>query len=364
MVSNENMQFINNSFYKNKKVLITGHTGFKGSWLTIWLNILGADIAGIALDPKTDRDLFVLSGIGKSVNDYRQDIRNLRKIKEIFHKEKPEIVFHFAAQPLVLESYKTPVTTYATNVMGTVNILEAIRLAQSVRSVVMITSDKCYENMELKRGYKENDPMGGSDPYSSSKGASELVINAYKNSFFKNKRDCYIASVRAGNVIGGGDWSKNRIIPDCVRAFEKNKPVFLRNPEAVRPWQHVLEPLGAYLMLAEAMFDDNKYDEAWNFGPDKNSTNSVKNLVKKFIHYYGLGMYNLANKEYPHETTFLALDTTKARTKLGWEPVLDFEDTIKYTADWYKNYRDTDVLKLTLDQILKYTKNWKLKKGN
>jgi CDP-glucose 4,6-dehydratase len=343
------------NFYKNKKVLITGHTGFKGSWLAIWLNHLGVDVVGISLDPKTERDLFVLSDLKNKIKDYREDIRNLDKLKEIFQKEQPEIVFHLAAQALVLDSYENPVSTYETNIMGTVNILEAIRQTNSVRAAVMVTSDKCYENKEWEWGYRENDPMGGFDPYSSSKGAAELVINAYRNSFFNTPDSCGIASARAGNVIGGGDWATNRIIPDSIRAFEKDEKVFLRNPEATRPWQHVLEPLGGYLLLAERVYEEpQKYSQAWNFGPGPDNQKSVKYLTESLIRDLGKGEFDFDKKNNPHEANLLALDISKALNKLKWKPILNFEQTIEFTANWYLNYRNADVSKLCIKQIEEY----------
>jgi len=354
------MNFINNSFYKNKKALITGHTGFKGSWLTIWLNQLGVDVVGVSLEPKSEKDLFVLSGISSKIKEYREDIRDLKKMKEIFYKEQPEIVFHLAAQALVLESYENPVESYETNIMGTVNILEAIRHTKSVMAAVMITSDKCYENKEWNWGYREIDPMGGFDPYSSSKGAAELVISSYRNSFFYEKETCGIASARAGNVIGGGDWAENRIIPDCVKVFEKGDKVFLRNPEATRPWQHVLEPLGGYLLLAEKLYKDKeKYEGAWNFGPDRDNQKTVLQLVQKFTDYYKTGEIEFDDTKQKHEAGLLALDISKAINKLNWKPILDFNASLKYTAEWYRYYSEQDVLSMTQQQIAKYSELWK-----
>jgi CDP-glucose 4,6-dehydratase len=354
------MNFLQNSFYKNKKVLITGHTGFKGSWLSIWLNLLGAKVTGVALDSKTDRDLFILSGIGNKIKDYRQDIRDLNGLMEIFRQEKPEIVFHLAAQPLVLESYNNPVYTYETNIMGTINILESIRQTENVKAAIMVTSDKCYENHEIERGYTENDPMGGYDPYSSSKGAAELVIKSFRSSFFNEKNSCGIASVRAGNVIGGGDWSENRIIPDCVRSFEIDEKVFLRNPHATRPWQHVLEPLGGYLHLAEKLYNQpEKYAEAWNFGPKKSDQKSVLEIVKCFIKYYGSGVTEFDGAPKKHEAGLLALDISKAKKKIEWKPMLDFESSVRLTAEWYLNYKKEEVLDFTVDQISEYMRLWK-----
>ena len=267
-----------NNFYRGKRVLVTGHTGFKGSWLSIWLHELGAEVIGVAKDPTTEKDNYVLSGIGEKIKaDLRADIRDGQRMKKIFQEYQPEIVFHLAAQPLVRLSYEIPVETYETNVMGTINILEAIRVTDSVKVGIMITTDKCYENKEQIWGYRENEPMGGYDPYSSSKGAAEIAIASWRRSFFNpvdygKKHTVSLASVRAGNVIGGGDWAKDRIIPDCIRALEANKVIDIRLPKAVRPWEHVLEPLSGYMMLAQKMWEHpTEYNEGWNFGPDSGS---------------------------------------------------------------------------------------------
>ena len=341
-------------FYKNKKVLVTGHTGFKGSWLSIWLNMLGAEVIGIALDPITEKDNFVLSGISSKIKEYRADIRYLDKIKEIITKEKPEILFHLAAQPIVLDSYENPVYTYETNVMGTVNLLEAFRFSESLKTGVFITTDKCYENIEKNYSYKETDPMGGYDPYSSSKGAAELVISSYRRSFFTNT-DKKIASVRAGNVIGGGDWSPHRLIVDIIKALESNIEIEIRNPNAVRPWQHVLEPLGGYLLLAARMHEEQKFDEAWNFGPEPDNIITVKELLDEVIKYYGQGDWkDVSDKAKLHEATLLSLNINKAKTQLNWHPKLDIKETVKYTIDWYKYYKTENVMELCKSQIEDY----------
>lgn len=343
------------SYYKGKKVLVTGHTGFKGSWLTIWLKQLGAQVVGIGLDPRTDRDNFVLSGIKSQIKDYRADIRNLNEISSIVELEKPGILFHLAAQPIVIESYNSPVYTYETNTMGTVNLLEIFRKSSSLHTGVFITTDKCYENKEWVYGYRENDPMGGYDPYSSSKGAAELIISSYRNSFFKHSVK-KIASARAGNVIGGGDWSPYRIVSDLVRAIESGKPLEVRNPKATRPWQHVLEPLGAYLLLAAKMMQQpGKFDEAWNFGPGSSNIATVKTLVESFIQTWGKGEWkDYSNSKKLHEANLLALDISKARHRLNWQPKLSFYETVQYTVDWYKNYKIEDVLDLCSSQIKDY----------
>lgn len=348
------------NIFENKKVLITGHTGFKGSWLIIWLLHLGAEVVGYALDPKTPKDNFVLSGLSKHITDIRGDIRDFKKLLSVFKVQKPDIVLHLAAQALVLEGYNHPRETYDTNVLGTVNLLEACRLTDSVRIVVVVTSDKCYENHEWVWGYRENDPVGGSDPYSSSKGAVELVCAAYRRSYFDPEQYVNhkkaLATVRAGNVIGGGDWSANRIVPDCIRALESSKKIEIRNPLATRPWQHVLEPLGGYLLLVGKMIEDPvKFVGAWNFGPSYGTIIPVKKLVENLIRVYGSGKWFCRRKETAaYEAKSLTLDISKAKHYLGWEPVLNLEETIQYTVDWYMNYRYKDVYKMCVEQIEAY----------
>lgn len=351
------------NLFEGKRVLITGHTGFKGSWLAIWLHRLGAEVTGVALDPGTPRDNFVLSGIGSRIKeDIRADIRDRAALEDIFRRCRPEIVFHLAAQPLVRLSYDIPAETYDTNVMGTVNVMEAIRAAGSTRVAVMITSDKCYENREQARGYCEEDPMGGYDPYSSSKGAAEIAIASWRRSFFNPadfgiKHNTAIASARAGNVIGGGDWAKDRILPDCIRALEAGKPIPIRNPKAVRPWQHVLEPLGGYLLLAEKMWEHpSEYCEGWNFGPDASSIRTVREVAGKVVDHYGSGSIELAaDSAAPHEAQLLTLSIDKARERLGWKPRMDLERSIGMTVDWYRRYRNTDVYSMCAEQIDEYT---------
>ncbi len=347
--------------YKGKKVLVTGHTGFKGSWLSIWLLKLGAQVVGLSLDPYNEKDNFVLSGISKKMKDIRGDIRNKETLLKVFEIEKPEIVFHLAAQSLVIDGYNDPIYTYETNTMGTANVLECVRLSKTTHTAIFITTDKVYENKEWIWPYRETEPMGGYDPYSSSKGAAELIIASYRNSFFNP--DSYtehkkaIASVRAGNVIGGGDWSTNRIIPDCIKAIENNEPIEIRNPSSTRPWQHVLEPLYGYLLLgAYMMKEPTKYVGAWNFGPKSDDVISVGSLVDKIIELYKKGTWkDLSDPNALHEAKLLALDINKAKHLLNWEPVLNFEYTIKLTVDWYKNYEKTDVFNLCSNQIDEYT---------
>jgi CDP-glucose 4,6-dehydratase len=358
------------SKFKGKKVLITGHTGFKGSWLSLWLHLLGADIVGVALEPKTELDNFVVSKVGSILKDYRTDIRNFKALEKIIESEQPEIVFHLAAQPLVLESYRTPLETFEVNTQGTANILEIVRMCKSIKTVVFITTDKVYENKEWVWPYREDERLGGYDPYSASKGAAELIIASYRNSFFnpKNFKDHgkSVASVRAGNVIGGGDWADFRIIPDCVRAIEKNIEIELRSPKSVRPWQHVLEPLGGYLLLASKMMEDPiSYAQAWNFGPESENIVEVGVLVDKFIKDFEHGSWkDISGNVKMHEANLLALDIHKAKAQLKWKPVLNFDQTVSFTTEWYKNYKVTDPQQICLKQIDNYMQLWKLKNVN
>lgn len=349
-------------FYKGKRILVTGHTGFKGSWLSIWLHELGADVVGVALDPYSEKDNYVLSGIGNKIKaDLRADIRDSKAVKQIFSEYQPEIVFHLAAQPLVRLSYEFPVETYETNVMGTINVMEAMRSTESVKVGVMITTDKCYENREQIWGYRENEPMGGYDPYSSSKGAAEIAISSWRRSFFNpqdygKKHHVSIASVRAGNVVGGGDWAKDRIVPDCIRALEAGDAVEIRSPKAVRPWQHVLEPLSGYMLLAKKMWEEpTKYCEGWNFGPKMESITNVWNVARKLINYYGKGgLIDASTLEAPHEANILMLDISKVHFKLGWSPRMDIDQCMSMVADWYKRYKKENVYNLCVEQIEKY----------
>lgn len=363
-------QLFNNSFknvFHGKKILITGHTGFKGSWLSIWLKELGATVIGYSLDPKNKKDNFNLTNLKNDIIDVRGDIRDYNKLNKLFKEYQPEIVFHLAAQPLVKYSYEHPKDTYDINVMGTMNILESIRLHESTKIGIIVTSDKCYENNEWVWGYRENDPMGGHDLYSSSKGCCELLISSYRNSYFPEKKYEHhkkiIASVRAGNVIGGGDWSIGRIIPDCIRALESNQEIFIRNTNAVRPWQHVLEPLSGYLLLAEKILTDGVlFSGAWNFGPKLNNIVSVKELVTGMIKSWGCGNWisSNVNSEEFHEATFLNLDISKAKFKLNWEPKWSLQQTLDHTVDWYKNYKaysSTELRNLCVDQIKQYVQS-------
>lgn len=348
-------------FYRGKRVLVTGHTGFKGSWLSIWLHELGAEVIGVALDPFSRQDNYVLSGIGKNMEaDIRADIRDGGLMKKIFQTYQPEIVFHLAAQPLVRLSYDIPVETYETNLMGTIHILEAIRMTESVKVGVMITTDKCYENKEQIWGYRENEPMGGYDPYSSSKGAAEIAISSWRRSFFHP--DSYarhgksIASVRAGNVIGGGDWAQDRIIPDCIRALEAGKSIEIRSPKAIRPWQHVLEPLSGYMLLARKMWEEpTAYCEGWNFGPRAESISTVWEVAEKVVANYGSGqLKDVSDPNALHEANLLMLDISKAKFRLGWEPRMNLDQCVALTVEWYKRYLHEDVYELCKEQLNKY----------
>ena len=350
------MEYFNN-VYKNKTVLVTGHTGFKGSWLSIWLRELGANVIGYALDPYTEKDNFVLAKLENKITDIRGDIRDKEHLEKVFEQYKPDFVFHLAAQPLVRLSYDQPVETYEVNVMGTINVMECIRKTPETRIGIMITTDKCYENKEQIWGYRENEAFGGYDPYSSSKGAAEIAISSWRNSFFNpkdyEKHKKSIASVRAGNVIGGGDWSLDRIIPDCIRALEKGEAIRIRNPKAIRPWEHVLEPLSGYLLLGKKMYEEpSKYCEGWNFGPSLDSIVPVWEIGEKIIKYYGSGeLEDKSKKDELHEAKLLALDITKARFNLGWKPRWNIDKAIEKTVEWYKKYSNEDIYELCIKQI-------------
>lgn len=351
------------NFFRGKRVLVTGHTGFKGSWLSIWLHELGAEVVGVSQEPFTRRDNFVLSGIGnKIMADLRADICNGQKMKEIFQKYQPEIVFHLAAQPLVRYSYEQPVETYEANVMGTIHVMEAIRATDSVKVGVMITTDKCYDNKEQMRGYKEDDPFGGYDPYSSSKGACEIAIQSWRRSFFNpedygKKHHVSLASVRAGNVIGGGDWALDRIIPDCIKALEQDKVIDIRSPKAIRPWEHVLEPLSGYMLLAKKQWEyPTEYCEGWNFGPESESVSTVWDVATELIKDYGRGeLKDASDPNAVHEAKLLMLDISKAKTKLGWKPRMNMQQCMALVADWYKRYKNEDVYQLCVEEINQFT---------
>ena len=347
--------------YKDKTALVTGHTGFKGSWLSLWLQELGANVVGYALDPPTQPNHFELLNL--DIVSIIADILDKAKIENVVRKYRPEIVFHLAAQPLVRDSYIIPHETYETNIMGTVNLFEAVRKSESVRAILNITSDKCYENREWVWGYRENDPMGGYDPYSSSKGCSELITSSYRSSFFNN--DAYgkshqvlVASCRAGNVIGGGDWAKDRLIPDVVKAAAKGNTVPVRNPHATRPWQHVLDPLYGYLLLGQKLLEGKaEFEEAWNFGPNDDNVLTVESLLMLCNQYWNDIKYRVENENNQlHEASLLKLDVSKAKSKLQLKSVWSSEKAIEKTIKWYKNFYKNKYI-LSYDNLLDFTSN-------
>lgn len=354
------MKNIFSGVYEGKKVFLTGHTGFKGSWLALWLKELGAEVMGYSLEPNTNPSLFNLCEIDKDIKSIFGDIRDSKKLEEAMSEFQPDIVFHLAAQPLVRLSYNEPKMTYETNVIGTLNVYEAAKKCKSVKSIVSITTDKCYENKEWVYGYRENDPMGGYDPYSSSKGCAELLTSSYRNSFF-NELGINLASTRAGNVIGGGDWAEDRLIPDLVRAVSNNESLIIRNPIATRPWQHVLEPLSGYLWLgAKLLQGKNEFSCGWNFGPNDSDVLSVEEILKISLSEWGRGNYKVDKSSHPHEAKLLKLDISKARSELKWNPVYEAKTTIAKTIEWYKNFYDNkniDIKEFTINQIKEYVKN-------
>jgi len=346
-----------NDFYRGKNVLITGHTGFKGAWLSLWLQSVGANVIGYALPPPTVPSLFVTANVAEGMTSIAGDVRDFTALLSTFKKYQPEIVIHMAAQALVRYSYDNPIETYSTNVMGTVHLLEAARQTGSVRAIVNVTSDKCYENREWVWGYRENEPMGGHDPYSSSKGCAELVTSAYRRSFFE-QANIALASVRAGNVIGGGDWAEDRLIPDIMRAIVAGKAVSIRNPNAIRPWQHVLEPLSGYLMLAEKLYEDGvSYGESWNFGPNDEDAHSVEWIVARITQTWGEGAsWVLDEGDNPHEAHYLKLDCSNAKARLNWHPRWSLTYTLQQIVDWHKLFRNqNDMREITLKQIQSYS---------
>ncbi|TCG09502.1 CDP-glucose 4,6-dehydratase [Paraburkholderia steynii] len=352
---------MNPEFWHGKRVFLTGHTGFKGSWLSIWLQKSGAHLTGYALAPATRPNLFEVADVANGMTSLIGDIRDGEALHAAVREAAPEIVIHMAAQPLVRYSYVNPVETYDTNVMGLVHLFEAVRATPSVRAVVNVTSDKCYENREWVWGYKETDPMGGHDPYSSSKGCAELVTSAYRNSYFGADRHhehrVALASARAGNVIGGGDWALDRLIPDIIRSIKERQPVLIRNPTAIRPWQHVLEPLSGYLLLAERLYADGPaFAEGWNFGPGDTDVKTVEWIVDRFTKLWGDGAsWQLDSALHPHEATYLKLDCSKAAMHLGWRPRWNLEMSLERIATWHKSHADSqDMRALVLAQIAEY----------
>ena len=352
-----------NTIYKNKTVLITGHTGFKGSWLAIWLRELGADVIGYSLEPPSEPNNFEATRLEEKITHIHGDIRDLDRLMETFKKYQPEFVFHLAAQPLVRLSYDEPKMTFETNVGGTVNVFEAVRKAPNVKVLVNITSDKCYENKEWVWGYRENDPMGGHDPYSASKGCAELVFAAYLKSFFSQASDrsrIGAASARAGNVIGGGDWGKDRLVPDCIRALSSGQTIGIRSPHAVRPWQHVLEPLGGYLWLGAMLSQGpGKYSGAWNFGPEDGSHLTVAAMTDRLIKYWGSGAWDdLSDPKALHEANLLKLNCDKAHAELNWHSTLTIDECLQMTTEWYKRFyienQKANIYALCVEQINSY----------
>jgi len=349
------------AFWKSRRVFVTGHTGFKGAWLTLWLQMLGAEVCGYSLAPPTEPNLYSLLNLGRKMRSLRGDIRDLTSLSAAMADFAPDVVLHMAAQPLVRLSYEQPVETYAVNVLGTVHLLEAVRQTPSVLSVVIVTSDKCYENREQEQAYQEHEAMGGHDPYSSSKGCAELVTSAYRRSFFHTENweghRVAIASARAGNVIGGGDWAADRLIPDIVRAWAKGCSVVIRNPEAVRPWQHVLEPLSGYLLLAERLYTDGaQYAESWNFGPAESDARPVRYLVDRMMKLWGAGAQWVDDsRAHVHEAHLLRLDSAKACAQLGWAPRWTLDEALANTTEWYRDfYRGEPMGERSIKQIEAY----------
>lgn len=328
--------------YRGKRVLVTGHTGFKGSWLSLWLNQLGAEVVGISLAPETQPNHWDLLGLKTTVQQHQLDIRLSTEVASVFRSTQPEIVFHLAAQPLVKRSYRDPLETWSTNVLGTANVLEASRHTRSVRAILAVTTDKCYENQEWAWGYRENDRLGGHDPYSASKAGSELVAASYRSAFFHTNGAPLLATARAGNVIGGGDWSEDRLIPDLVRAMATQQSLEIRSPNATRPWQHVLESLSGYLLLGKKLIEgNNKFSGAWNFGPERNGNRTVAEVLNRLQNYLPEMQWHQTSVQQPHEANLLYLDSTKAYSQLGWEPVWNLDTTLEKTADWYRTFQSS-----------------------
>ncbi|HLO26517.1 MAG TPA: CDP-glucose 4,6-dehydratase [Geobacteraceae bacterium] len=354
----------NRQFWKGKRVFLTGHTGFKGSWLSLWLHELGAAVTGYSLEPPTDPNLFGQCRIGELVDTVTADVRDGQMLARAMERAEPDVVIHMAAQPLVRDSYRNPVETYAINVMGTVHLLEAVRQCGGVSAVVNVTTDKCYDNREWVWGYRENEAMGGYDPYSSSKACSELVTAAYRNSFFNpgehEKHGVAVATARAGNVIGGGDWAADRLVPDAVRAVLGGERIAIRNPHAVRPWQHVLEPLSGYLLLAQVLYEQGaRFAGAWNFGPHEDDARPVEWIVQRFCAKWGEdASYERATGEHPHEAHYLKLDCSKARAELDWQPKWGLEQAIDSIVEWTRAFRDgKDLQEICLRQLGEYVKD-------
>ncbi len=351
---------IDKNFWKGKRIFLTGHTGFKGSWLSLWLSSLGADVKGYALKPPSSPSLFNEANVDSVIDSQIADIRDQKTLYKSMTTFDPDIVIHMAAQPLVRYSYNEPIETYEVNVIGTAKVLEVARSCSNLKVVVNITTDKCYENDGRSEGYRENDPMGGYDPYSSSKGCAELVTSAYRRSFLQ-KQGIGLSSVRAGNVIGGGDWAEDRLIPDILRSFERNESVVIRNPKATRPWQHVLEPLSGYLTLVQKMYNNpKKYSEGWNFGPNEKDVKQVDWILNRMISGWPNSSWELDKESNPHEAGFLKLDIEKAKSKLGWMPVWGLSHTLEKIISWHKAWLNKeDMQAVCLAEIEEYTRSMK-----
>lgn len=351
-----------NNIYSGKKVLVTGHTGFKGSWLTLWLKHLGAEVLGYSLKPNTNPSMFEELKIDGKCRNVFADILDEKKLAESFKEFQPDIVFHLAAQPLVRLSYAEPVMTYKTNVIGSLNVLETARKCPAVKAFVNVTTDKCYENKEINRGYREDEPMGGYDMYSSSKGCVEILSSSFRRSFLQDKKAMAMATARAGNVIGGGDWALDRLIPDCVRSINKGIDIEIRNPIAVRPWQHVLEPLSGYLLLGQKLLEEgHKFADGFNFGPNEDSVLTVAEVAKTVTEFYGKGKVFVGEPSPLHEAGLLMLNIEKAEKVLNWTPTLTAKEAIRNTVEWYKHFyaKDTDIYEFTMKQIKEYEESIK-----
>jgi len=351
---------IDSNFWQGKRVFLTGHTGFKGSWLSLWLHSMGAVVRGYALSPSTSHSLFIEANVKDVVDSQIGDIRDLKRLSESMLEFNPDVLIHMAAQPLVRLSYQEPIETYDVNVMGTAKVLEAARGCSSLKSIVSVTTDKCYENKEWVWGYREDEPMGGYDPYSSSKGCAELVTSAYRRSFL-HEQGVGLASARAGNVIGGGDWAEDRLIPDILRAFEKNEPVIIRNPASTRPWQHVLEPLSGYLILAQRLYEQpEKYAEGWNFGPYDEDARPVNWILDHMVQQWPNSQWQLDQGAQPHEAGYLKLDISKAKSRLHWQPIWRLEHTLEKIVKWHQAWLNQQDMQATcLQEINEYIRDMK-----
>lgn len=340
--------------YRGKRVLVTGHTGFKGSWMSLWLNQLGAEVVGISLEPSTKPNHWNLLGLESTVQHYELDIRQAAEVTKVLEATQPVVVFHMAAQPLVRRSYRDPLETWSTNVMGTANLLEACRQTSSVLSIVVVTTDKCYENQERVCGYRENDRLGGHDPYSASKAGAELVAASYRSAFFHIEGAPLLATARAGNVIGGGDWSEDRLIPDLVRAIAAQQSLEIRSPKATRPWQHVLESLSGYLLLGQKLIEgDKNFDGAWNFGPERSGNRTVADVLNTLQTHWPEMQWHQTHARQPHEANLLYLDCSKANGQLGWQPVWNISTTLEKTADWYRTFMESETT-ISTQQLAQY----------